>query len=130
LLAPWEERELLARGYGITNIVGRATGSAAELGADELRAGRRRLERKCRRFAPRWVAVLGIGAYREAFEQRGARVGPQEETIGGARVWVLPNPSGLNANHQLPELVRLFRELRTAIAGGQPSPMRLPVTAS
>jgi double-stranded uracil-DNA glycosylase len=130
LLAPWEERELLARGYGITNIVGRATGSAAELGADELRAGRRRLERKCRRFAPRWVAVLGIGAYREAFERRRARVGPQEETIGGARVWVLPNPSGLNANHQLPELVRLFRVLRKAIAGDQPSPMRLPVTAS
>jgi TDG/mug DNA glycosylase family protein len=115
LLAPWEERELLAQGCGITNIVGRATASAAELEAEELRAGRRRLERKCRRFAPRWVAVLGIGAYRGAFDRRRAHVGPQEETIGGARVWVLPNPSGLNANHQLPELVRLFRELRNAI---------------
>jgi TDG/mug DNA glycosylase family protein len=115
VLAPSEERELLARGCGITNIVGRATASAAELDAAELRGGRRALERKCRRFSPRWIAVLGIGAYRTAFERRGAGFGEQEERVGGARVWVLPNPSGLNANHQLPDLVRLFRELRRAV---------------
>jgi TDG/mug DNA glycosylase family protein len=122
LLAPWEEHELLARGCGITNIVGRATASAAELGADELREGRRRLEQRCRRFAPRWIAVLGIGAYRAAFDSPRAGVGLQDETIGGARVWVLPNPSGLNANHQLPELVRLFRELRRATRGSVSPP--------
>jgi double-stranded uracil-DNA glycosylase len=115
VLAPSEERELLARGCGITNIVGRATSSAAELDAAELRAGRRTLERKCRRFSPRWIAVLGIGAYRTAFDRPGASVGGQDEMVGGARVWVLPNPSGLNANHQLPDLVRLFRELRRAV---------------
>jgi TDG/mug DNA glycosylase family protein len=115
VLAPSEERELLARGCGITNIVGRATASAAELDAAELRAGRRALERKCRRYAPRWVAVLGIGAYRTAFDRRDAGVGEQEQTVGEAGVWVLPNPSGLNANHQLPDLVRLFRELRNAV---------------
>jgi len=115
LLAPSEEIELLARGCGITNIVRRATASAAELGPDELRAGRRALERKCRRFGPRWVAVVGIGAYRAAFDRPSARFGPQEEKIGGSSLWVLPNPSGLNANHQLPELVRLFQELRRAV---------------
>jgi TDG/mug DNA glycosylase family protein len=123
VLAPSEERELLARGCGITNIVSRATASAAELVAADLRAGRRALERKCRRFSPRWIAILGIGAYRTAFEQPGAGVGEQEGTVGGARVWVLPNPSGLNANHQLPDLVRLFRELRLAV-GGAVSPRR------
>jgi TDG/mug DNA glycosylase family protein len=116
VLTPWEERELLARGCGITNIVSRATASAAELDAAELTAGRRALERKCRRFAPRWIAVLGIGAYRTAFGRPRAGLGEQGETVGGARVWVLPNPSGLNANHQLPELVRLFRELRRAVS--------------
>jgi double-stranded uracil-DNA glycosylase len=116
VLAPSEERELLARGCGITNIVGRATASAAELNAAELRAGRRTLQRKCRRFSPRWIAVLGIGAYRTAFDRAGASLGQQDETVGGARVWVLPNPSGLNANHQLPDLVRLFRELRMAVS--------------
>ena len=118
LLAPSEEHLLLAHGCGITNIVPRATASAAELGNEELRSGRRALERKCRRYAPRWIAVLGIGAYRTAFDRPRAGIGPQGETIGGAGVWVLPNPSGLNANHQLPELVRLFRELRKAVKRG------------
>jgi TDG/mug DNA glycosylase family protein len=119
LLAPWEERELLARGCGITNIVSRATASAAELAAAELTAGRRALERKCRRFAPRWIAVLGIGAYRTAFGHPRAGLGEQGETVGAARMWVLPNPSGLNANHQLPDLVRLLRELRRAVSPGR-----------
>lgn len=115
VLAPWEEARLLERGYGITNLVARATATAAELRPEELQAGRRALERKARRYRPRWIAVLGIGAYRAAFERPAAALGRQEELLGGARLWVLPSPSGLNANHQLPELVRLFRQLKAAV---------------
>jgi double-stranded uracil-DNA glycosylase len=114
-LAPWEERVLLEHRLGITNIVARATASAAELAPDELRAGRRSLVRKVRRYEPRWIAVLGIAAYRAAFDRRHALIGRQAETIGSTGVWVLPNPSGLNANHQLPDLMRLFRELKAAM---------------
>lgn len=114
LLTPWEEHLLLARGLGITNLVARATASAAELTRSELRAGRTRLERKVKRFSPRWVAVVGIGAYRWAFDRPRAIVGPQAESIEQSGLWVLPNPSGLNANHQLPELVREFKRLRRA----------------
>lgn len=113
-LAPWEERELLNCGCGITNLVARSTASADELTADELIAGRRRLLAKVKRYAPRFVAVLGITAYRAAFEQPHATLGRQREPLGEATVWVLPNPSGLNAHHQLKDLVRMFRELRVA----------------
>jgi TDG/mug DNA glycosylase family protein len=119
LLAPHEERSLLARGYGITNLVARATATAGELALAELVAGRRILARKVSRFRPRWVAVLGIGAYRKGFGRRRARAGRQDETLQGAGLWVLPNPSGLNANHQLPALVRLFRELREVLPMGR-----------
>jgi TDG/mug DNA glycosylase family protein len=115
LLAAWEEHRLLRRGYGITNLVARATAGADELTADELAAGRRRLERLVRRHAPRWVAVLGLGAYRVAFGRPLAVVGGQPETLAGARLWVLPNPSGLNAHYQLPDLVREFAALRAAV---------------
>ena len=118
LLSPWEERELLTRGYGITNLVARTTASAGELTREELVAGRRRLDRVVRRYAPRWVAVLGVGAYRTAFGRPKAAVGRQEEKLEGATLWVLPNPSGLNANYQLDELARLFRELREAVERG------------
>ena len=114
VLAPWEERELLVRGYGITNLVARATAAAAELTANEFIAGARRLERKVKRYRPKWVAVLGIGAYRTAFGRPRAVVGPQPERLGPARLWLLPQPSGLNANHQMPELTVAFRELRDA----------------
>ena len=114
LLAPWEERELLDSGYGITNIVARATATAAELEREELVAGARRLERKAKRYKPEWVAVVGIGAYRAAFGRPRAVIGPQAERLGSARLWLLPQPSGLNANHQLPELTTAFRELREA----------------
>jgi double-stranded uracil-DNA glycosylase len=114
VLAPWEERLLLARGAGITNLVQRATATAAELAPEELLAGRRRLERKVRRYAPQWVAVLGIGAYRTAFGRPRAVVGPQPERLGPAGLWVLPNPSGLNANHQPADLARAFRDLHAA----------------
>lgn len=115
LLSPHEERELLKRGCGITNIVNRATASAAELSQKELKAGGRRLAAKVRRLRPRVVAVLGVGAYRAAFGRKRIAVGPQPERIGTTPVWVLPNPSGLNANYQLDALARLFRRLRRAI---------------
>jgi len=109
------EKEVFARlGYGLTNLVGRATASADELEPAEFVAGRARLARKVRRYRPRMVAFLGMGAYRHAFETPAAPLGEQRERFEGARVWVLPNPSGLNANYQLPELVRLFKALRQA----------------
>lgn len=114
LLAPHEEQELLDCGCGITNLVERATATAADLAAAELAAGRPRLEAKVRRYAPRFVAVLGVGAYRSAFGRRQAGLGPQAERLGEAMLWVLPNPSGLNAHYQLGELAALFRELRLA----------------
>jgi TDG/mug DNA glycosylase family protein len=97
--------------------VARATASAAELTPAELRAGRRRLERKARRYRPDWIAVVGIGAYRTAFARPRATVGAQPERIGVSKIWVLPNPSGLNANHQLPDLTLAFLELRHAVDG-------------
>jgi TDG/mug DNA glycosylase family protein len=114
ILAPWENRLLLKQGYGLTDIVARATAKAEELSAEELVAGRNRLERKIRRFTPRWVAILGISAYRTAFDQPQATLGPQPERLGGAGVWVLPNPSGLNASHQPADLARAFRRFRKA----------------
>ncbi|CAN5605429.1 G/U mismatch-specific DNA glycosylase [soil metagenome] len=115
LLTASEEHELLPRGYGITNLVERATATAAELSAQELAAGGGRLELKVRSYRPRVVAVLGITAYRSAFGRRGAVLGPQEERIGDALAWVLPNPSGLNAHYRLEDLARIFRELRMAV---------------
>ena len=122
LVSPWDEHLLLDEGLGITNLVARATATAAELSAHELRLGRRRLERKVERYCPRWVAVVGIGAYRTAFDRPKAVMGRQEEAIGESRMWVLPNPSGLNANHQLPDLARAFRALRGALESGPKSP--------
>jgi TDG/mug DNA glycosylase family protein len=114
ILKPWEEHELLALGYGITNLVARATAAAAELTKDEFLAGAKRLERKVKRYAPRWVAVVGIGAYRTAFGRPKAVIGPQPERLGPAGLWLLPQPSGLNANHQMPELTKAFRALLVA----------------
>lgn len=117
VVAPYEERALLAFGLGITNLVERATASAAELGAEELREGARRLGRKIRRHRPAVVAFLGVGAYRTALDRAAAVVGPQPERIAGARIWLLPNPSGLNAHYQLPALTRAFAALRRAAPG-------------
>ncbi|HEY0074279.1 MAG TPA: G/U mismatch-specific DNA glycosylase [Abditibacteriaceae bacterium] len=113
-LAPHQDRELLNYGCGVTNVVERATVAAADLSAEELAEGGKQLEAKIKKFQPQWLAVLGIGAYRTAFHQPKAVLGLQEQAIGGARVWVLPNPSGLNAHYQPPELARLFREFREA----------------
>jgi len=111
-LSPFEERELLQLGIGISNVVPHATAAAAELTASDFAQGGRLLVAKIKRFRPLIVAILGVGAYRQAFGCPKATVGEQSQRIHSARVWVLPNPSGLNANYQLPELVRLFRELR------------------
>ena len=115
LLAPDEPEALLVLGIGITNIVNRTTATAAELSRDELIAGAGRLRDTVREFRPRAVAVLGVTAYRTTFERPDARIGHQDERIGDAVVWVLPNPSGLNAHYQLPELVALFSGFRGAI---------------
>jgi TDG/mug DNA glycosylase family protein len=117
VLSPFEERELLSIGVGITNLVARATATADRLGTDELRGGARRLERKVRRSMPTAVAFLGLSAYRTAFERPSAPVGRQEDRIAGVAVWLLPNPSGLNAHYQLPELTELFRRAWSAAAG-------------
>jgi TDG/mug DNA glycosylase family protein len=115
LLSPYEERELLPLGYGITNVVARATAAADELKPEEYVAGGRALEAKVRRYRPRVLAVLGVGAYRTAFERRGAAVGRQDESVGGAAVWVLPNPSGLNAHYQAAQLADVFARLRREV---------------
>lgn len=112
LLSPAEERELLTLGYGVTNLVARTTAAADELSPDELLAGRKRLERKVKRYQPRVLAVLGIGAYRTAFQEPKATLGLQPKSIRGTAIWVLPNPSGLNAHYQLSALVEQFRKLR------------------
>ncbi len=114
-LLPSEERELLNYGYGITNVVARATGAADELSAEELTAGGQKLDEKARRLHPKMLAFLGIGAYRKAFGRPHAVIGPQEETVGGAPVWLLPNPSGLNAHYRLEDLAGLLREARRAV---------------
>ncbi len=117
VLRPWEEPRLLALGFGITNLVARASAAADELSPDELRRGRRRLGAKVRRYRPRCVAVLGIGAFRTGFGRPRAGVGLQAETLERAAVWVLPNPSGLNAHHQRADLAREFRALRRFATG-------------
>jgi TDG/mug DNA glycosylase family protein len=112
LLHPSEQAELLQDGYGITNLVNRATATAEEVDSDEFIAGCRRLAAKVRRHRPRVVAFLGVGAYCHAFGIKSCAIGKQSERFEGSEVWVLPNPSGLNANYQLPDLVKLFRQLR------------------
>lgn len=115
LLHPAQERELLVLGYGITNLVARTTATADELTSEELLAGHKRLERKVKRYQPRVLAVLGIGAYRTAFQERKATLGLQPNSLGKTVIWVLPNPSGLNAHYQLSALVEQFRKLRESV---------------
>ena len=119
-LDPSEEQELLRHGLGITNVVARATATAEEVTAEELAAGGRALVEKARTFRPRWVAVLGVGAYRTAFGRPRAALGRQEETLADAAVWVLPNPSGLNAHYRLEDLAEKLRELRLAVEEEEP----------
>jgi TDG/mug DNA glycosylase family protein len=115
-LMPWETDEVLAAGLGISNLVPRATARADELTDDELREGLPRLEALAERVQPRWVAFLGLSSYRVATGERRATVGPQQRTVGPAQVWLLPNPSGLNASWQLPRLAQAYAELRVVAA--------------
>jgi len=112
LFHPSEQRELLKLGYGITNVVARATAAADELQAAELIEGATTLEKKVSRYKPRVLAIVGIGAYRTGFNRPRAGVGLQPETIGESAIWILPNPSGLNANYTPDQLADTYRELR------------------
>jgi TDG/mug DNA glycosylase family protein len=112
LLTPYEDMELLRYGLGVTNMVDRPTRGVADLSDDEMRAGGVALSTLAERFRPRVIAVVGLTAWRVGYGRPDAGIGLQEETVGGCSVWVLPNPSGLNAHYQLPDLIRLFGELR------------------
>lgn len=117
LMRPSEQQELLSYGLGITNVVARATARADELSAEEYREGGRLLASRMTGWKPRWLAVLGVTAYRAAFDDRKAQVGPQERTFGDTRVWVLPNPSGLNAHWTAQTMAEEFGRLREAARG-------------
>jgi TDG/mug DNA glycosylase family protein len=112
LFSPFESDLLLEHGYGITNICRRATNAADELTKDELIRGAKTLIKKVRKFRPKIIAILGVGSYRIAFDCAGAQVGRQEQKIGDTIVWVLPNPSGLNAHFVPSKLSKIFRELK------------------
>ncbi|MGW3312855.1 G/U mismatch-specific DNA glycosylase [Streptomyces sp. NPDC001073] len=114
LMKPSEQGELLSYGLGITNVVARATARADELRPEEYREGGRLLASKLTGWKPRWLAVLGVTAYRAAFDDKKAQVGPQERTFGDTRVWVLPNPSGLNAHWTAATMAEEFGRLRAA----------------
>ena len=114
LYSPFESYELLKLGYGITNLVNRATARADELTDQELIAGAKTMARKVKRYKPKFVAVVGVGSYRIAFQRPRAILGRQPEQIEGATLWVLPNPSGLNAHYQPARLKELFRDLHDA----------------
>ena len=114
-LRPADGERLLEFGYGMTNLVERATAGADELSAAELVTGKQDLSMKVLRYGPRVVALLGVGAYRTAFSRPGAAVGLQTERLGNAPVWVLPNPSGLNAHYPPERLASVYRILRLAL---------------
>ncbi|MFD4992537.1 G/U mismatch-specific DNA glycosylase [Cellulosimicrobium cellulans] len=122
VLGPWERDAFLDAGLGMTNIVRRATARADELTPEEVVAGGRRLVETGESYRPRWVAVLGLGAYRTAFADRRAAAGLLERRIGPARAWLLPNPSGLNAHHTAATLGAAYAELR--LAAGLPDRRR------
>jgi double-stranded uracil-DNA glycosylase len=114
LFAPAEERFLIDLGYGITNIVNRATARADELTVEDLRSGAVLLEQRILQYRPHILAILGLDAYRKAFG-RAPVLGRQEQTIAKTLLWVLPNPSGINANYQTADLIELFTKLRRTV---------------
>ena len=114
-IAPHNDRDLLELGYGLTNVATRATVAAADLSDDELRADARLLIEKVELYRPQWLAILGIGAYRVAFDEPRAKIGRQTRTIGATKIWVLPNPSGLNAHYTPAQLASKFGELRADV---------------
>ncbi len=115
LLRPDEDRSLLHYGYGVTNIADRATARADQLTPEELITGHQQLAAKVEQYRPKVLAVLGISAYQTAFAQPKATIGQQSDSIHDAIIWVLPNPSGLNAHYQLDDLVRSYQELLIAV---------------
>jgi TDG/mug DNA glycosylase family protein len=115
-LAPHEDGTLPSFGLGIVNFVSRPTRAASELTVAELRAGGERLEETVRAWAPRLVAIVGIMAYRAAFSRLHAGMGLQEELVGGRPVWVLPNPSGLNAHYKPADFARVYAQARAYAA--------------
>ena len=121
VLKPWQQDAMLGARLGITNLVMRATATAAELSNAEMRDGRIALEQKIRRHRPLVLAVVGIGAYRVAFDRPRATVGRQPDPIADTLVWVLPNTSGLNANHQTDDFAEAFRALRRAVRAARRS---------
>jgi len=114
--APSEQAEIRDYGLGISNVAPRATAQAAELTVTELREGGQRLAELVDRHRPRYVAIAGVTAYRTAFARPRAAIGPQDEKLGPAHLWILPNPSGLNASWTLPRLTEAFRELRETVS--------------
>ena len=121
LLSPYDEKELLKDRYGITNMVPRATAKADELSKAELIMGGQELKAKILTYKPKFVGILGVTSYRQAFDRPKAKMGPQEETLAGANLWVLPNPSGLNAHFQIEDLGRLFRKFKAAVEASRAS---------
>lgn len=119
-LQPSEQHQLLDYRLGITNIVDRTTRAAADVTREELVRGAANLERKAARWKPKSIAICGVLAYRRAFGRPRAVIGPQPERFGATAIWVLPNPSGLQARYQLPEMVEMFQELKQS-AGPAPA---------
>ncbi|NEA37184.1 G/U mismatch-specific DNA glycosylase [Streptomyces sp. SID13031] len=117
LFRPDEQRDLLGLGLGITNVVDKPSARADELSKAELVAGGENLVKKVLEYQPRWLAVVGVTAYRDAFGERKAAMGEQERRIGETRVWILPNPSGLNAHYTLPKLAAAYAELEKVSSG-------------
>jgi TDG/mug DNA glycosylase family protein len=114
LLSPWESHELLAAGMGVTSLVARASAAAREISPSELVAGGQQLISKVQQYRPEWLAVLGIGAYRTAFGDRSASPGLQGGRLAGARVWLLPSPSGANGSYPLAALIQQFQAFQQA----------------
>ncbi len=112
LLYPSEDGELLQWGYGISNVVARTSATADELSKAELIEGGRLLMIKVEQYQPRVLAILGVGAYRAAFGRPKAAVGLQAERIGDTRLWILPNPSGLNAHYDLKQIAEVLRNVK------------------
>jgi len=117
LYSPFEQHLLLLDNIGITNLVNRATARADEVGEKELQKGAEALSEKIAKYKPEAVAILGITTYRTAFKKPKAKLGIQEDVISGARIWMLPNPSGLNAHFQIKELGLLFAQLKSGVFG-------------
>ncbi len=125
-LSDAERAQLTRRGIGITNLVARATARASELSTDELRNGATLLAGRIARWRPQVVAIAGVTAYRTAFRRPAATLGPQDVDIAGARTWVVPNPSGLNAHETVASLAGWYR--KAALDAGVPCSWMSPST--